>query len=110
MSDESNSQEESKPITLTAEQFSEMMGTIQELTKKVDTLQHELETQRESGSVEDLLGISAKQEVVSLTKARIQNLRAIAEESNRAKAEPHVDLAARAAIEEFKQYPPKHRR
>jgi len=110
MSDESNSQEESKPITLSAEQFSEMMGTIQELTRKVDVLQHELDTQRKSGSVEDLLGISERQEVISHTKARIENLRAIADESNRLRAEPFIELAARAAIEDWKQNPPKHRR
>ncbi|GAI53207.1 unnamed protein product [marine sediment metagenome] len=110
MSDESNSQEESKPITLSAEQFSQMMGTIQELTQKVDTLQHELESQKASGSPEDLLGISEKQEVVSLTKARIENLRAIADDSKRRRAEPYVELASKAAIEDFKQNPPKHRR
>lgn len=110
MSDDPNSQEESKPVTLSAEQFSQMMGTIQELTKKVDTLQHELESQRESGSVEDLLDISAKQEVVSLTKARIENLRAIVDDRNRTRSEPFVDLAARAAIKDWKDNPPKHRR
>lgn len=110
MSDESNSQEEPKAITLSAEQFSEMMSTIQDLTRKVDVLQHELDTRKESGSVEDLLGISERQEVISLTKARIQNLRAIAEESNRIRAEPFIELAAKAAIEDWRQNPPKHRR
>lgn len=110
MSKESNTPEESNPVTLSAEQFSEMMTTIQELSKKVDVLQSELDTTRvEGGGRLDLIAEGDKQQAVMHTIRQANMSKEMFRQQKLEEASQSVDLAVEAAILDYKRNPPKHR-
>ncbi len=106
---EASSSEETKTVTVDSEQLAELLSTIQNLSKKVDSLQNELDANRSTGTVQDLVGQSGKQEAVLHTIQRMNMSRGIMEDLKRTKTDKVVDLAVDAAILNYKQHPPKHR-
>ena len=106
---EASSSEETKTVTVDSDQLARLLSTVEDLSKKVESLQNELEASHSTGTVQDLVGQSGKQEAVLHTIQRMNMSRGIMEDLKRTKTDKVVDLAVDAAILNYKQHPPKHR-
>lgn len=108
MSDASSTEEE-KLVTIDANQLAELLGAVKDLSKEVDSLKNELEASRASGTVDGMINDSNRQEAVMHTLRRMNISKDVVKELRDAQTDKVVDLAADAAILNYKQHPPKHR-
>ena len=111
MSEEDSTEETPTMVSMPAEQFSEMMRMMQELSQKADVLQGELDALKvERGSVSELVDQGDRQEAVMHTIRRASQSREMFKQQRLDEALQYVELAVDAAILDYKQNPPKHRR
>lgn len=107
---EVSSNGEESEVTIDANQLADLLSTIQNLSKKVDSLQNELEANRSTGTVQDVIGDVGRQEAILHTIQRMNTSKNLFDEMKKKATDKVVDLAADAAILDYKQNPPKHRR
>ncbi len=106
---EKSSNGEDVGVNVSSEQLAELLSTIQNLSKKVDTLQNELEVSRSTGTVVDIVDQADRQEAILHTIQRMNTSKNLYEELRKKQTDKVVDLAVDAAILNYKQHPPKHR-
>ena len=102
---------QSNNVTLSMEQFSQLMQNMTTLAQQVDALKSELEVQRSSvPQSSNPIPDAGTEEAVMHTMRKIGQAREMIKEQNLAKARESIDLAVEAALIDFRKNPPKGRR